>query len=348
MEPPVALLAYAADDPARAAFWPFAVFSPEWQAIRTRCAARRAGARSATCRAGASARAGSESGGRRPDGAAVGRSARRRWRARGRVRRPRALVGGRRSSRRRDGAAPFDGDRRGDGRGARGPTTADADPTARRGARRTCARCCGRRPQGRLRADRGGLRRLARARADRPLPPATADAALLNGLPKAKVALHLGAVDARPAGRRERVRRRHHLAGLVPPPVHRARPAGRPAGCRASRACCAREDLPVSTAHVIEAVRLAERWPRCAGGRWPGWPRSTEATRAVLCDGDDVCRSSWSHEQLVVGERLGRVPDDDADGAAGARPGRAAARLRLQARGRSSASSTSTCASRTT
>ncbi len=30
----MALLGYAADDPRRAAFWPFAVFSPEWQAIR--------------------------------------------------------------------------------------------------------------------------------------------------------------------------------------------------------------------------------------------------------------------------------------------------------------------------
>ena len=34
LEPPVALLGYAADDPSRAAFWPFAVFSPEWQAMR--------------------------------------------------------------------------------------------------------------------------------------------------------------------------------------------------------------------------------------------------------------------------------------------------------------------------
>src|SRR3954464_13004285 len=33
-EPPVALLGYLAEDPRRAAFWPFAVFSPEWQAIR--------------------------------------------------------------------------------------------------------------------------------------------------------------------------------------------------------------------------------------------------------------------------------------------------------------------------
>ncbi|MFE0426826.1 DUF5682 family protein, partial [Streptomyces sp. NPDC058953] len=34
MRPPVALLAHAVDDPGRAAFWPFADFSPEWVAIR--------------------------------------------------------------------------------------------------------------------------------------------------------------------------------------------------------------------------------------------------------------------------------------------------------------------------
>jgi hypothetical protein len=39
MVPPVALLAYAVDDSTRAAFWPFAVFSPEWQAIRYALAA---------------------------------------------------------------------------------------------------------------------------------------------------------------------------------------------------------------------------------------------------------------------------------------------------------------------
>src|SRR5262245_35405482 len=34
MRPPVALLAYAKDEPALAVFYPFAVFSPEWQAMR--------------------------------------------------------------------------------------------------------------------------------------------------------------------------------------------------------------------------------------------------------------------------------------------------------------------------
>ncbi|MDO5499112.1 MAG: DUF5682 family protein, partial [Propionibacteriaceae bacterium] len=33
MEPPVALLAYAPEAPGTASFWPFAVFSPEWQAL---------------------------------------------------------------------------------------------------------------------------------------------------------------------------------------------------------------------------------------------------------------------------------------------------------------------------
>src|SRR3954471_21928205 len=34
MEPPVALLTYVPDEPARAAYYPFARFSPEWRAIR--------------------------------------------------------------------------------------------------------------------------------------------------------------------------------------------------------------------------------------------------------------------------------------------------------------------------
>ena len=33
MEPPLALLAYVPDQPKIAAFWPYAVFSPEWQAM---------------------------------------------------------------------------------------------------------------------------------------------------------------------------------------------------------------------------------------------------------------------------------------------------------------------------
>ena len=34
LDPPVALLAHVADAPARAVFYPYAAFSPEWQALR--------------------------------------------------------------------------------------------------------------------------------------------------------------------------------------------------------------------------------------------------------------------------------------------------------------------------
>ena len=34
MAPPVALLGYAPDEPRVSAFWPYAVFSPEWQALQ--------------------------------------------------------------------------------------------------------------------------------------------------------------------------------------------------------------------------------------------------------------------------------------------------------------------------
>src|SRR5687768_14589668 len=33
MEPPVALLIYVPEDPKRAVYYPFAVYSPEWQAL---------------------------------------------------------------------------------------------------------------------------------------------------------------------------------------------------------------------------------------------------------------------------------------------------------------------------
>src|SRR5215469_3627926 len=41
LRPPVAVLAHAPDKPGRAAFWPYADFSPEWQALRYAAAASR-------------------------------------------------------------------------------------------------------------------------------------------------------------------------------------------------------------------------------------------------------------------------------------------------------------------
>lgn len=69
------------------------------------------------------------------------------------------------------------------------------------------------------------------------------------------------------------------------------------------------EGLPVSSAHVIEAVRLAEALAVLRGRPLAGLAEVTEATRAVLCDGDDL-RLQLVNRRLVVGERLGAIPDD--------------------------------------
>ena len=66
-------------------------------------------------------------------------------------------------------------------------------------------------------------------------------------------------------------------------------------------------DLPVSSAHVIEAVRLAETLAALRGRPLAGLAEVTEATRAVLCEGDEVAAELVTAD-LVVGERLGAVP----------------------------------------
>lgn len=69
------------------------------------------------------------------------------------------------------------------------------------------------------------------------------------------------------------------------------------------------EDLPASSAHVIEAVRLAETLAALRGQPVPGLPEMNEAIRAVFCFGDDL-PLALIHEKLIINERLGRVPED--------------------------------------
>ena len=75
------------------------------------------------------------------------------------------------------------------------------------------------------------------------------------------------------------------------------------------------EGLPVSSAHVIEAVRLAETLATLRRRPLAGLSELTDATRAVLCDGDDL-RVALVDRKLVVGEQLGSVPAGDPVGAA--------------------------------
>ncbi len=79
------------------------------------------------------------------------------------------------------------------------------------------------------------------------------------------------------------------------------------------------EDLPVSSAHIIEAVRLTEALAALRGRPVLGLAEVTEATRAVLCDGDEV-RLSLVQRRVVVGELLGQVPDQRAGRTAGPGP----------------------------
>lgn len=68
------------------------------------------------------------------------------------------------------------------------------------------------------------------------------------------------------------------------------------------------EDRIVSSAHVIEAVRLAETLAALRGRPLPGLGETTDAVRAVLCDGSDV-PLALVHDRLVVGDVLGEVPE---------------------------------------
>ncbi|MEU1026916.1 DUF5682 family protein, partial [Streptomyces sp. NPDC005904] len=64
----------------------------------------------------------------------------------------------------------------------------------------------------------------------------------------------------------------------------------------------------VSSAHVIEAVRLAETLAAMRGRPLAGLTETTDAVRAVMCEGSDV-PLALVHDRLVVGDVLGEVPE---------------------------------------
>jgi hypothetical protein len=69
------------------------------------------------------------------------------------------------------------------------------------------------------------------------------------------------------------------------------------------------EGVPTSSAHVIEATRLAEALAALRGRPLAGLAEVTEAAESVLCDGEPL-RTELIGQRLVVGERLGAVPAD--------------------------------------
>jgi hypothetical protein len=141
-----------------------------------------------------------------------------------------------------------------------------------------------------------------------PLPSASADAATVRGLPKIKVSMtwvpwthaRLASWQGYGAGVRSPGWYHHLFTSVDAHVIERwlVRAAG----------VLRKDGVPVSSAHVIEATRLADALATMRGRPLAGLAEVTDAAHAVLCDGDDL-RLSLINRRLVVGDRLGRVPD---------------------------------------
>lgn len=135
----------------------------------------------------------------------------------------------------------------------------------------------------------------------------TADRALLKGLPKVKADLTWV-----PWTHRRLARSSGYGAGIDSPGWygHLFRAPDRPVERWLTKVAglLREEDRIVSSAHVIEAVRLAETLAAMRGRPLPGLSETTDAVRAVMCDGSDV-PLALVHDRLVVGDVLGEVPE---------------------------------------
>lgn len=319
MRPPVALLAHVLDDPGRAAFWPLAEFSPEWVAIRWALAhdvpvrfIDLPAAHSLALREeeGAGAEEGDEDDAR-PGAAdidalavdplaalaeAAGYDDPERWWE---------DVVEHRDGRGGDPFAPFEAvaDAMGALRQEYGDGGHRRDPV-REAYMRIQLRTAKKEFGDEVAVVCGAWHVPALAGK---LPTLTADRALLKGLPKVKAELTWV-----PWTHRRLARRSGYGAGIDSPGWygHLFGAGDRPVVRWMTKVAglLREEDRPVSSAHVIEAVRLAESLAVMRGRPLAGLTETTDAIRAVLCEGSDL-PLSLVHDRLVVGDVLGEVPD---------------------------------------
>ncbi|WP_329125429.1 DUF5682 family protein [Streptomyces sp. NBC_01353] len=314
MRPPVALLAHAVDDPGRAAFWPFAEFSPEWVAIRWALSHRATvrfidlpAAHSLAATATEAADATDPTGGEADEGLRIdpiGELARtagyddpERWWE--------DVIELRGTTAPADPAAPFAAvaeamgalrEAHGDGGHARDLIREAYMRLQLRGARKefgdSVAVVCG----------AWHVPALARK------TTVGADRALLKGLPKVKTEMTWV-----PWTHRRLARRSGYGAGIDAPGWygHLFAAPDRPVERWMTKVAglLREEDWIVSSAHVIEAVRLAETLATMRGRPLAGLGETTDAVRAVMCDGSDI-PLDLVRDRLVVGDVLGEVPAD--------------------------------------
>ncbi|MGW2815175.1 DUF5682 family protein [Streptomyces sp. NPDC001415] len=301
MRPPVALLAHVVDDPGRAAFWPMAEFSPEWVAIRWGLE-HGAQVRFIDLPASHSLAVGEEAeeGGEPrvdPIGAlaeAAGYDDPERWWED--VVEHRDAVA--------DPRAPF---------AALGEAMAVLRETYGDGGHtRDVVREAFMRQQLRAAAREFG-EEVAVVCGAWHVPAlagkftVAADRALLKGLPRVKAELTWV-----PWTHRRLARRSGYGAGIDSPGWygHLFSAPDRPIERWMTKVAglLREEDHQVSSAHVIEAVRLAGTLAAMRGRPLPGLAETTDAVRAVMCEGSDV-PLGLIRERLIVGEVLGEVPD---------------------------------------
>ncbi|MFD8836631.1 DUF5682 family protein [Streptomyces griseofuscus] len=311
LRPPVALLAHAVDEPGRSAFWPFAAFSPEWVAVRWALEhgvpARFIDLPAAHTLAWGAELPPAEGESEVAEGEQV------------RVDPLAALAG----------AAGYDDPERWwedavehRGAGERDPFAPFEVLAEAMGALRERYGAGGR-PRDLVREAQMRLRlRAARKEfgdtvavvcgawhvsALRERTTVTADRALLKGLPKVKTDLTWV-----PWTHRRLARSSGYGAGIDSPGWygHLFHAPDRPVERWLTKVAglLREEDRIVSSAHVIEAVRLADTLAAMRGRPLPGLGETTDAVRAVMCDGSDV-PLALVHDRLVVGDVLGEVPE---------------------------------------
>ncbi|KAI9133747.1 DUF5682 family protein [Acaryochloris sp. CCMEE 5410] len=141
-----------------------------------------------------------------------------------------------------------------------------------------------------------------------PFPPAKQDSALLKGLPKLKVTS-----TWIPWTYERLANRSGYGAGITSPGwYHHLWTASDQPTVRwlTHVAQLLRQaEIDASSASVIEAVRLANSLAALRDCPTPGLPELNEAAQTVLCFGEEL-PLQLIHERLIISDRMGQVPDD--------------------------------------